>query len=118
MKYFYALYDFQNITWNNKLGHVDGHIGLGKNGKVDINVDSNKVYIEGAEGTDNTVRVNSFDLTIKNSEINYIAATNTSVTLDGVHDRTLFFETDTTVILPAGDSVLNHKDSSIEVNEE
>ena len=99
------------------IGYVRGHIGLGKNAKVDINVDSKKAYIEGAEGTDNRVQVNSFDLTIKDSEIAEITANGGSIELDNVHDRTLFFETDTTVKLPEGNSVLNHKNSSIEVNE-
>lgn len=98
-------------------GDVCGSISLGNNGRIDINLETNKVYIEGAEGTDNRVDVNSFDLTIKDSEIAEITANGGSIELDNVHDRTLFFETDTTVKLPEGNSVLNHKNSSIEVNE-
>lgn len=96
---------------------MHGDISLGENGKVDINVDTGKVYIEGAEGTSNSVGGARIDLTIKDSEIERISVNNSDVTLDGVHDRTLFFETDTDVSLK-GKSTLNQNNSSIDVNEE
>ena len=95
---------------------MHGNISLGENGKVDINVDTGKVYIEGAEGTRNSVGGASIDLTIKDSEFERIYVNNSDVTLDGVHDRTLFFETDTDVSLK-GKSTLNQNNSSIDINE-
>ena len=113
-----VLNDYHGIYNDDYIEHfMHGNISLGENGKVDINVDTGNVYIEGAEGTSNSVGGARIDLTIKDSEFERISVNDSDVTLDGVHDRTLFFETDTDVSLN-GKSTLNQNNSSIDVNEE
>ena len=95
---------------------MQGAFEPGPDAKVDINVDTGEMSIKGAVGTDNLVGGVNVELNVENSEFKEISVTNSNLILDCVHDRSLFFETNTNVELK-GNSIINQKDSQIDVNE-
>ncbi len=79
-----------------------------------MNFEENKLSVINAEGTENRFTAMNMDVEVENSEINRIRMYNGSLTTDGVHDKTLWFETDTTVETD-GDTTINQKDSSLDI---
>ena len=79
-----------------------------------MNFEENKLSVINAEGTENRFSASNTDVEVENSEINEITMYGGSLTTDGVHDKTLWFETDT-IVETDGDTTINQKDSSLDI---
>ncbi len=95
--------------------YIAGYMELGDNAHINLNVDKGTLSVSGVEGTKNYIYSDLADVNVQNSEINKISMNGGTLNADGVHDRTVFFETDTTVETD-GNTTIKQNNSSLEIS--